>query len=66
MLVMLNGVVALCRKDEVGGNQLRPLMQKLVERMLRIRRRLAKDDCASGVFDIITRSGDCLSIRLHG
>lgn len=65
MLVVLNGVVAFRCKDKIGRDQLCSLVQKLVERVLRIRCWLSEQDCPGSVFDVISTPGDSLAVRLH-
>ena len=62
MLVVLNWVVALGSKDEVGWDQLGTLVEKLEERVLGVGRWLTEEDCASGVLDVVTASGDGLAV----
>ena len=57
--------MALGSHNEIGRDQLRPLVQKLIERMLSVGCRLAEQDCASAVFDIVSTPGNRLTVRLH-
>ena len=65
MFVVLHGIVALGGQDEVGRDQLRALMQELVERVLCVRGGLAEQDSTCGVLDIVTASRDRLAVRFH-
>ena len=62
VLVVLNGVVALGSQDEVGGDELGALVEQLVERVLGICGRLAKENGASRVLDVVAAAGDSLSV----
>jgi hypothetical protein len=66
VLVVLNRVVALCSQDEVGGDELRALVEQLVERVLRVGRGLTKQNGSGGVLDVVSAASDGLSVRLHG
>jgi hypothetical protein len=66
VLVLLDGVVALRSQDEVSGDELRALVEKLVERVLCVGGGLAEYDGTSGVLDVVAAAGDGLSVRLHG
>lgn len=61
----LNGVVAHRSHDEVCGDELSALMQQLEERVLSVGCWLSKNDRASGVLDIFSGTGNCLSVGLH-
>jgi len=63
--IVLNGVVALSSEDEVRRDQLRALVEKLIEGVLCVGCRLTEDDGASGVLDVITATGDGLTVGLH-
>ena len=63
--VVLAGVVALCRQDEVGRDQLGALVEQLVEGVLGVGGGLAEEDGAGGVLDVVAAAGDGLSVRLH-
>ena len=65
MLVVLHGVVALSSKDEVSRDQFGSLVEQLVERMLGICSRLAKEDRTSSVLDVVTIAGNSLAVGLH-
>jgi hypothetical protein len=66
VLVVLDRVVALCSQDEVGGNKLGALVEKLVKRVLGVGSRLAEENGPSSVLDVISTAGDGLSVGLHG
>lgn len=66
MLTTLNRVVRLDSKEEVGGNELGALVKKLEETVLGVGGGFTEQDRAGGVFNIVTRAGDGLSIALHG
>ena len=66
MLVVLDGVVALSSENKVGGNELRALVEQLVERVLGVRGRFTKQDWSRGVFDVFSATGDGLAVGLHG
>ena len=66
MLIVLHWVVALSCEDKVGGNQLRALVQELVERMLGVGRRLAEKNRPCGVLDVIAGSSNGFAVGLHG
>jgi hypothetical protein len=66
VLVVLDGVVALCSQDEVGGNELGALVEQLVERVLRVGCGLTEEDGSGGVLDVVSTASDGLSVRLHG
>ena len=62
VLVVLNGIVALSGEDEVGGDEFRALMEKLVEGVLGVGRRLSEDDWARSILDVVATSCDGLAI----
>jgi hypothetical protein len=66
VLVVLDRVVALCCQDEVRGDELGALVKQLVERVLGVSCRLTEDNWPCGVLDVVSATGDCLSVGLHG
>jgi hypothetical protein len=66
VLVVLNGVVALSSKNEVGRDELGTLMEQLVEGVLSVGCRLTEENGASGVLDIVAAAGNGLAVGLHG
>ena len=66
VLATLDGVVRLCRHQEIGRDELGTLVQKLEETVLRVGGRLTEQDGSSGVLDVFTSAGDGLSVALHG
>ena len=66
MLVVLDWVVGLGGKDEVGGDELGTLVQELEEGVLSVGARLAEKDRASGILHVVAGSGNSLSVGLHG
>lgn len=65
MLVVVNWVVRLRGQDEVGRNELRALVEQLVEGVLGVGGRFSEEDRTSGVFDGLTITSNALSVRLH-
>lgn len=65
MLVVVDGVVALRGKDEISRDQLRALMQQLVERVLSVCRRLTKQNSARADIDKVSAPSYCLAVGLH-
>lgn len=53
VLVVLNWVVGLGGKDEVGWDQLGTLVEKLEERVLCVGAWLSEEDGSSGVLDVV-------------
>lgn len=66
VLVVLHRVVALSSQNEISWDKLGSLVKQLVERVLSVRSRLAKQDRSGGVLDIVAIAGDGLAVRLHG
>lgn len=66
MLVVLDRVMTLCSQNKVSGNELSSLVKKLVERVLGVGSRLAKEDRSSGVLDVVATASDGLAVRFHG
>jgi hypothetical protein len=66
VLVVLNRVVALRGQDEVGRDELRTLVEQLVEGVLGVGGRLAEENGASGVLDVVSAAGNGLTVGLHG
>ena len=66
MLVALDRVVTLGGQDEICGDQLRPLMQQLIERVLSVGGGLAKQDGPGRIVDILAGTRDGFTVRLHG
>lgn len=66
VLVVVNWVVALGSQDEVGGNELCALVEKLVEGVLCVGGRLTKQNGASRVLDVVAAASNGLSVGLHG
>lgn len=66
VLVVLHGVVALSSQDEIGRDELRALMEQLVEGVLSVCGGLAEQDWAGRVLYIIAAASDRLAVRLHG
>jgi hypothetical protein len=66
VFVVLDGVVAFSCQDEISRDELGALVKQLVERMLSVGCGFTKEDWASRVFDVVTTSSNCLSVRLHG
>lgn len=64
--VVLNGVVGLGGQDEVGGDELGTLVEKLEEGVLGVCCGLTEHDGAGGVLDVVTAAGDGLTVGLHG
>lgn len=62
----LDRVVGVGGEDEVGGDELRALVEQLEEGVLRVGRGLAEEDGAGGVLDVVARPGDGLAVGLHG
>ena len=66
MLLVLDWVVAFGSEDEVSWDQLRTLVQQLVEGVLGVSGRLAEEDGSGSVLDVFSTAGDTLAVRLHG
>ena len=66
MLVVLDRVVGFCCQDEVGGDELRALVQQLEEGVLGVGAGLAEEDGACRVLHVVAGSGNSLSVGLHG
>ena len=62
---MLGLAVAPCRHDKVAGDRLGPLVQQLIERMLRVRADGAPDNRAGGVIHRVAGQIDRLAVGLH-
>ena len=65
MLVVLNRVMGFGGKDEVGRDQLRALVQQLVERVLGIGGWLSEENGTCRILDVLTRPCDGFTVRLH-
>ena len=66
VLATLDRVVRLGRHEEVRGDELGALVQQLEEAVLRVGGRLAEQDRARGVLDVVARAGDGLAVAFHG
>lgn len=67
MLVGINGVVGVGSEDKVCGDELGALVQKLVEGVLGVGGRFAKEDGAGGVFDeVVCAAGNGFAVGFHG
>lgn len=66
VLATLNGVVRLGGHQEISGDELSALVQKLEEAVLRIGGRLTEQDGTGGVLDVLTGASDSLAVALHG
>lgn len=64
-MVIADGVVGLDKADKVSRDQLRPLVDQLVKRVLAICTRLAPDDGARARINTIAFPVDKLSVGLH-
>ncbi|MNC85254.1 hypothetical protein D3C83_08440 [compost metagenome] len=58
-------MVAAAAGNEVGGDELRSLMQQLIERMLPVGAGCPEDDRCSGVIDFAPVASDALAIAFH-
>ena len=66
VLVAVDRVVRLDSEDEVGGDELGALVEKLEEGVLGVGTRLTEEDGAGGVLDVVAAAGDSLAVGLHG
>ena len=64
-MVVARGRLRPAETDEIGGNQLRALMEKLVEAVLSVRSGLAPDDRAGLPFDLVVVLRDVFAVALH-
>lgn len=65
VLVVRYWVVRLGSHDEVGRDELSPLVKELVERMLGIGGGLAKDYGPGRILDVLASTRDCFAVGLH-
>lgn len=65
VLAALDGVVRLGGHDEVRGDELGALVQQLEEAVLGVGGRLAEQDRARRVLDVLARASDGLAVALH-
>ena len=65
MLVVVDWVVGFGSEDEIGGNELRTLVEQLIEGVLGIGGGFSKEDGAGSVFDHLAVAGDTFTIRFH-
>ena len=66
VLVVGNGVMRFGSKDEIGGDELRTLVEELEERVLGVGCGLAEENGPGGVFNHCAITGDGLAVRFHG
>jgi hypothetical protein len=66
VLVAIDGVVGLDGQDEVGGDELGALVEKLEEGVLGVGTGLTEEDGAGGVLHIVSTAGDSLAVGFHG
>ena len=64
-VVVADRVVRLAEADEIGGDEVRPLVDELVEAVLSVRAGLAPLDRAGGVGDGLAVLRHGLAVRLH-
>ena len=65
LMVVARGRLRPAESDEIGGNQLRALMEQLVEAVLSVRSGLAPDDRAGLPFDLVVVLRDVFAVAFH-
>src|SRR5215467_10839505 len=66
VVVMAQGVQGVGEADEVAGDESRPLVDELIERVLAVGPRLAPVDRPRVVVHALAAQADVLAVRLHG
>ena len=66
MLSTFDRVVGLSCHNEIGRDELGPLVKELEERVLGVGSWLTEENGAGCIFDVVTSGCDGLAVRLHG